>query len=156
MDFVKIATGLRRFSRRILSKKNNEPSYFGNIPHFGNLPYPDHAYPEPSNTQTTSEDSDSEESPHLDRTESPINLTMPEAAATTAKMPGRNHHSAPKFDGKPMSLSPFLDEVEQLAEASGLSNKQHIEWAPERRKRTLADANFCRHGGLGSFQKRII
>jgi hypothetical protein len=53
---------------------------------------------------------------------------MPEASVPAAKMPGCNHHSAPKFDGKPASLSPFLDEVEQLAEASELTPNQHIEW----------------------------
>ena len=51
------------------------------------------------------------------------------APGTASKMPGRNHHSAPKFDGKPASLSPFLDEVEQLGEVSGLSPKQQIDWA---------------------------
>ena len=54
---------------------------------------------------------------------------MPDIAVPVSKMPTRNHHSAPKFDGKPASLSPFLDEVEQLAEGCGLSLKQHIEWA---------------------------
>jgi gag-polyprotein putative aspartyl protease len=54
---------------------------------------------------------------------------MPEVAVPVAKMPSRSHHSAPKFDSKPASLSPFLDEVEQLAESCGLSNKQTIEWA---------------------------
>lgn len=43
-------------------------------------------------------------------------------------MPTRNHHSAPKFDGKAASLSPFLDEVDQLGEACGLTPKQKIEW----------------------------
>ena len=54
---------------------------------------------------------------------------MPETIVATAKMPTRNHHSAPKFDSKPASLSPFLDEVEQLAESCGLTGKQKIEWA---------------------------
>ena len=54
---------------------------------------------------------------------------MPETVVSTAKMPTRNHHSAPKFDSKPASLSPFLDEVEQLAESCGLTGKQKIEWA---------------------------
>ena len=54
---------------------------------------------------------------------------MPEAPVTASKMPSRSHHSAPKFDSKPASLSPFLDEVEQLAESCGLSSKQTIEWA---------------------------
>ena len=53
---------------------------------------------------------------------------MPEITVPTIKMPGRNHHSAPKFDGKPASLSPFLDEIEQLAETCGLTPKQKIEW----------------------------
>ena len=53
---------------------------------------------------------------------------MPEVTVPTMKMPGRNHHSAPKFDGKPASLSPFLDEIEQLAEICGLTPKQQIEW----------------------------
>lgn len=54
---------------------------------------------------------------------------MPDVAVPVSKMPTRNHHSAPKFDGKPASLSPFLDEVEQLAQGCGLTPKQHIEWA---------------------------
>jgi gag-polyprotein putative aspartyl protease len=57
---------------------------------------------------------------------------MPDAvipAAPTAKMPTRSHHSAPQFDNKPSSLSPFLDEVEQLADSCGLTPKQKIEWA---------------------------
>ena len=53
---------------------------------------------------------------------------MPDAVPPMAKMPTRNHHSAPKFDNKPTSLSPFLDEVEQLAESCGLTQKQYIEW----------------------------
>lgn len=53
---------------------------------------------------------------------------MPEPAVPILKMPGHNHHLALKFDSKPASLSPFLDEVEQLAEACGLTAKQHIEW----------------------------
>jgi hypothetical protein len=55
---------------------------------------------------------------------------MPDApVATVIKMPSRSHHAAPKFDGKPASLSPFLDEVEQLAEVCGITSKQQIEWA---------------------------
>ncbi|KAF8817594.1 hypothetical protein BYT27DRAFT_7063144, partial [Phlegmacium glaucopus] len=42
--------------------------------------------------------------------------------------PGWNHHAAPKFDGRPASLSIFLDEVEQLAAACGINEKQTIEW----------------------------
>ena len=54
---------------------------------------------------------------------------MPDTLAPAAKMPTRNHHSAPKFDSKPASLSPFLDEVEQLAQSCALTGKQKIEWA---------------------------
>lgn len=54
---------------------------------------------------------------------------MPEIAPPVSKMPSRSHHSAPKFDSKPASLSPFLDEVEQLGQSCGLSSKQTIEWA---------------------------
>lgn len=54
---------------------------------------------------------------------------MPDNTAAAAKtMPSRSHHSAPKFDGKPASLSIFIDEIELLAGSSGLSNKQTIEW----------------------------
>ena len=54
---------------------------------------------------------------------------MPENIVPIIKMPTRNHHSAPKFDGKATSLSPFLDEVEQLGEMCSLTFKQKIEWA---------------------------
>ena len=43
-------------------------------------------------------------------------------------MPGQNHHLAPKFDGKPVSLARFLNKIEQLAEDCGLSAKQTINW----------------------------
>ncbi|KAF8810507.1 hypothetical protein BYT27DRAFT_7220648 [Phlegmacium glaucopus] len=43
-------------------------------------------------------------------------------------MPGQNHHAAPKFNGRPASLSIFLDEIEQLAGACKLSEKQTIDW----------------------------
>jgi hypothetical protein len=43
-------------------------------------------------------------------------------------MPNRSHHSAPRFDGKSISLSLFLDDIEQLAEACGLSQKNKIKW----------------------------
>jgi hypothetical protein len=43
-------------------------------------------------------------------------------------MPGRNHPSAPKFDGKPASLWIFLDEIELQAEICGITKKQMIEW----------------------------
>lgn len=35
---------------------------------------------------------------------------------------------APKFDGKPALLSPFLDKIEQLASACELTPKQTIDW----------------------------
>ena len=54
---------------------------------------------------------------------------MPENIVPIAKMPTQNHHYVLKFDGKATSLSPFLDEVEQLGEACGLTPKQKIEWA---------------------------
>jgi hypothetical protein len=58
-----------------------------------------------------------------------LNSDMPEAPAIIPKaMPGRNHPAAPKFDGKPASLSIFLDEIEQLAKTCGLTPKQTIEW----------------------------
>ncbi|KAF8800911.1 hypothetical protein BYT27DRAFT_7262472 [Phlegmacium glaucopus] len=54
---------------------------------------------------------------------------MPEIAAHTASiMPGRNHHAAPKFDGRPASLLIFIDEIEQLAGACKLSERQTIDW----------------------------
>ena len=43
-------------------------------------------------------------------------------------MPTRNHHSAPRFDGKSISLSLFLEDIEQLAEECGLSQKETIKW----------------------------
>ena len=52
---------------------------------------------------------------------------MLENIAPIAKMPTQNHLSVLKFDGKATSLSPFLDEVEQLGEACGLTLKQKIE-----------------------------
>ena len=54
---------------------------------------------------------------------------MPEILTTTAKMPSRNHHSASKFDNKPALLSPYLDDVTQLAQSCDLTPKQQIEWA---------------------------
>jgi hypothetical protein len=44
-------------------------------------------------------------------------------------MPGRSHHSAPKFDGTPALLNNFFDEVEQLADTCKLDERQKIEWA---------------------------
>ena len=41
-------------------------------------------------------------------------------------MPGRSHHSAPKFDGKPWSLKRFLNEVRELAKERALSERQSI------------------------------
>ena len=54
---------------------------------------------------------------------------MPELTAQASKILSRSHHSAPKFDNKPVSLSLFLDKVEQLAESCGLASKQTIKWA---------------------------
>ncbi|KAF9536344.1 hypothetical protein CPC08DRAFT_618072, partial [Agrocybe pediades] len=44
-------------------------------------------------------------------------------------MPTKNHHSAPKFDGKGINLIAFLDEVSQLADLNHLSEREKIEWA---------------------------
>jgi hypothetical protein len=116
---------------------------------FGDLPYPQHAYPTPSSNLSSSEESDQEESfsqatvylPNLHLVPATWTLeelrisqerstsVMPEIAVPVSKMLSRSHHSAPKFDSKPASLSPFLDEVEQLAESCGLTPKQTIEWA---------------------------
>ncbi len=41
-------------------------------------------------------------------------------------MPGRSHHSAPKFDGKPWSLKRFLNEVRELGKERSLSEHQTI------------------------------
>ncbi|KJA13560.1 hypothetical protein HYPSUDRAFT_151473, partial [Hypholoma sublateritium FD-334 SS-4] len=41
-------------------------------------------------------------------------------------MPGRSHHSGPKFDGKPWSLKRFLTEVHDLGFDKGLSKRQMI------------------------------
>lgn len=123
---------------------------------YGNLPYPDSAYPVPSSNLSTSEESERDDqltpeeedrsfsfrlspavwtedelgrtSSQIPQQETPHTDAMAELAPPTIKMPGRNHHSAPKFDGKPASLSPFLDEVEQLADSCGLNPKQKIEW----------------------------
>ncbi|KAF9470608.1 hypothetical protein BDN70DRAFT_821139 [Pholiota conissans] len=43
-------------------------------------------------------------------------------------MPGRAHHSAPKFDGTAALLGNFFEEFEQLADTCSLTNKQKIEW----------------------------
>ena len=131
--------------------------YFKTIPNltpYGVLPYPDTAYPVPSSNFSLSEESDREDSfsqasePHSTEVQPRFHLgpatwspqeletarnkdqqTMPETLAPVAKMPTRNHHSAPKFDSKPASLSPFLDEVEQLFKSCGLTGRQKIEWA---------------------------
>ena len=50
------------------------------------------------------------------------------ASTIVPVMPGRNHHTAPKFDGTPTLLSQFFDEVEQLAETCQLTDKQRIVW----------------------------
>lgn len=120
---------------------------------FGVLPYPKSAYPIPLSNFSSSEESDIEDSliedvdypsskippsfhlgpatwnpKELEEAKKRRQLTMPDTLAPAAKMPTRNHHSAPKFDSKPASLSPFLDEVEQLAQSCALTGKQKIEW----------------------------
>ncbi|PPQ71592.1 hypothetical protein CVT25_007902 [Psilocybe cyanescens] len=44
-------------------------------------------------------------------------------------MPGRNHHSAPKFDRAPASLVRFLDEVHRLGANCSLSEQETIDHA---------------------------
>jgi hypothetical protein len=119
---------------------------------FGNLPYPDSAYPDPTSNLSSSEESEVDDQLTSDINDQSIYFRLSpavwtpkelrgvqqhhhqespqsnEMAVPVIKMPGRNHHSAPKFDGKPTSLSPFLDEVDQLAESCGLTPKQTIEW----------------------------
>jgi len=43
-------------------------------------------------------------------------------------MPSRHDHAAPKFDGKPMSLSAFIDDINQLATACTLTDQDKIKW----------------------------
>ncbi|PPR05448.1 hypothetical protein CVT26_011323 [Gymnopilus dilepis] len=45
------------------------------------------------------------------------------------EMPNVHHPSAPKFDGRSVSLSSYLDEVEQLARNNNLSIQQTIQWS---------------------------
>ncbi|PPQ85811.1 hypothetical protein CVT26_004961 [Gymnopilus dilepis] len=58
---------------------------------------------------------------------------MSATAANTVNMsygmPNVHHPSAPKFDGKPISLSSYLDEVEQLARINNLSVMETIQWS---------------------------
>lgn len=54
---------------------------------------------------------------------------MADIIAAPKAMLGHNHHLAPKFDGKPASLSRFLSKVDQLAKDCSLSQKQTIQWA---------------------------
>ncbi|PPQ85880.1 hypothetical protein CVT26_000642 [Gymnopilus dilepis] len=58
---------------------------------------------------------------------------MPANTANTMTMsygmPNVHHPSAPKFDGKPISLSSYLDEVEQLARNNSLSVIETIQWS---------------------------
>lgn len=44
-------------------------------------------------------------------------------------MPGRLHHSAPKFDGNPTLLYIFFDDIDQLAEICDLPEYQKIIYA---------------------------
>ncbi|PPQ82280.1 hypothetical protein CVT26_013954 [Gymnopilus dilepis] len=60
--------------------------------------------------------------------------TMPPSTGTTPNikgsgMPNVHHPSAPKFDGKAISLASYLDEVEQLARNHKLSVQETIQWA---------------------------
>jgi hypothetical protein len=43
-------------------------------------------------------------------------------------MPSRHDRAAPKFDGKPSSLSAFLDDINQLATACSLTDRDKIKW----------------------------
>ncbi|KAF9553052.1 hypothetical protein CPC08DRAFT_754436 [Agrocybe pediades] len=53
----------------------------------------------------------------------------PAPTPTPANMPTKNHHSAPKFEGKGINLINFLDEVERLADLNHLSEQEKIDWA---------------------------
>ncbi|KJA18652.1 hypothetical protein HYPSUDRAFT_919512 [Hypholoma sublateritium FD-334 SS-4] len=53
-------------------------------------------------------------------------LNPPPVPTHVMQMPGRSHHSAPKFDGKPWSLKRFLTEVRDLALEKGLTERQTI------------------------------
>ncbi|KAG5223206.1 Transposon Tf2-12 polyprotein [Salix suchowensis] len=48
--------------------------------------------------------------------------------ATPAQMPTRGHHSAPKFTGEGQFLSRFFDEIEALATAANLNDRDKILW----------------------------
>jgi hypothetical protein len=43
-----------------------------------------------------------------------------------ARMPARGHATAPSFDGNPLNLQRFLDEVALLAEDAGLDDAGRI------------------------------
>ncbi|KAF8192071.1 hypothetical protein BJ912DRAFT_1096357 [Pholiota molesta] len=115
---------------------------------FGPLPYPDTSYRERAPDQTSEESiSSSEESsdgsyvrPRFVQASWPDNkdqdtttqspeTPQPMTSSSSPSMPGRSHHSAPKFDGTPALLNNFFDEVEQLADTCKLDERQKIEWA---------------------------
>ena len=43
-------------------------------------------------------------------------------------MPSQHDHAAPKFDGKPSSLTAFIDDLSQLTAACALSDQDKIKW----------------------------
>ena len=43
-------------------------------------------------------------------------------------MPGRHHPYAPKFDGTPTLLDIFFDDVEQLAKAHNITERETVAW----------------------------
>jgi len=123
-------------SSSIQNSNNNIHEY----QNYGPLPYPNSYYPSPDAGDTTSAESIESESEEQSRPKFipatwpetiPINQNPTNQSPTdkmTAKMPSRNHHSAPKFDGDPDSLSVFLGDIEQLAIDCELTPKQQIDW----------------------------
>ena len=105
-------------------------SFTGDSP-FGPLPYSATHYPNPNSTDNTSSESDTDSKqgnttwPNL----VPVQWNTPTMQPTADKsMPSRHDRSAPKFDGKPSSLSAFLDDISQLAAACELNEKDKIRW----------------------------
>ncbi|KAG9227279.1 hypothetical protein CCMSSC00406_0004182 [Pleurotus cornucopiae] len=62
------------------------------------------------------------------RTNTPPPAAPPQIMATPAQMPTRGHHSAPKFTGEGQFLSRFFDEIEALAVAANLNDRDKILW----------------------------
>jgi hypothetical protein len=50
------------------------------------------------------------------------------ANTATKTMPSQHDRAAPKFDGKPSSLTAFIDDISQLAVACALSDQDKIKW----------------------------